>query len=527
MREHGKRSSTAVLVIALGSGFVGASARAGEQFLSLPFTSAYTPYISCRWTCLRDDGSVYRHHATDYGRTRDTTSIVAAADGVVSWMHDGLSPGRLIDDYPYGNHVRIRHTNGYETWYAHLLRGTIVVHEGDDVVAGQLLGLSDNSGASSGPHLHFEVRDASGRRVNPYGDPPNYTGGCGPNALWVTCPPTPAPPPDADGDGFTVAQGDCDDSNRDVHPGATESCNGLDDDCNGTADDPWRVGLSIDLDQPCTVGIGACESTSTWVCAPNGATVVCGALPGTPSPESCNGLDDDCDGTPDDTWRTGLTTDLGQPCTVGIGACSRTDLWVCALNGATAICNAFPGEPSFELCNGLDDNCDGETDESWRTGLSIDLDHPCSITWGSGACAVVTSGAWVCAPDGIAVVCDAPAPVGGVWYERSEVCNGFDDDCNGTIDDVPYNGYAYDETHCGGCGMPACDAGATCMQGTCYTCMSGRSLCLEHCLANHCWDCNSSNCGGGYAECLGTCRVEYFTDPQWFDTLCRYGCWGV
>jgi hypothetical protein len=46
-------------------------------------------------------------------------------------------------------------------------------------------------------------------------------------------------------------------------------------------------------------GVGACEAPGTTVCAADGQGVLCGATPGTPTLESCNGLDDDCDGAVD------------------------------------------------------------------------------------------------------------------------------------------------------------------------------------------------------------------------------------
>ncbi|MGP3988808.1 M23 family metallopeptidase [Streptomyces sp. 3N207] len=57
---------------------------------------------------------------------------------------------------PFGNHIVIRHSNGYYTQYAHLSR--IQTRPGDQVRAGERIGLSGNTGNSTGPHLHFEVR---------------------------------------------------------------------------------------------------------------------------------------------------------------------------------------------------------------------------------------------------------------------------------------------------------------------------------------------------------------------------------
>ncbi|HEY3220894.1 MAG TPA: M23 family metallopeptidase [Gemmatimonadales bacterium] len=59
-------------------------------------------------------------------------------------------------DTDYGLFVLLRHPSGYETMYGHLSR--LIAAEGDDVQAGQVIGLSGNSGRSTAPHLHFEIR---------------------------------------------------------------------------------------------------------------------------------------------------------------------------------------------------------------------------------------------------------------------------------------------------------------------------------------------------------------------------------
>ena len=107
------------------------------------------------------------HGALDYG-VPIGTNVYAAAEGVVlvaGWSNSG-----------YGNYVCLQHSNGMRTYYAHG-NGTFYVREGAVVQKGQLIMLSGNSGRSTGPHLHFEVR------VSPYNwygpgdsrrDPRNY-----------------------------------------------------------------------------------------------------------------------------------------------------------------------------------------------------------------------------------------------------------------------------------------------------------------------------------------------------------------
>jgi murein DD-endopeptidase MepM/ murein hydrolase activator NlpD len=67
-------------------------------------------------------------------------------------------------DSDYGLFVLLRHPSGYETMYGHASR--LIVAEGDDVQAGQVIALSGNSGRSTAPHLHFEIR-RDGKSLDP------------------------------------------------------------------------------------------------------------------------------------------------------------------------------------------------------------------------------------------------------------------------------------------------------------------------------------------------------------------------
>src|SRR5438034_11716422 len=67
-------------------------------------------------------------------------------------------------DPDYGLFVLLRHPDGYETMYGHASR--LLVHDGDSVQAGQVIALSGNSGRSTAPHLHFEIR-REGRALDP------------------------------------------------------------------------------------------------------------------------------------------------------------------------------------------------------------------------------------------------------------------------------------------------------------------------------------------------------------------------
>jgi murein DD-endopeptidase MepM/ murein hydrolase activator NlpD len=67
-------------------------------------------------------------------------------------------------DSAYGLYVRIDHGEGFESMYGHLSR--VIVAQGDTVRAGQLIALTGNSGRSTAPHLHFEIR-RGGRSIDP------------------------------------------------------------------------------------------------------------------------------------------------------------------------------------------------------------------------------------------------------------------------------------------------------------------------------------------------------------------------
>ena len=66
----------------------------------------------------------------------------------------------------FGNYVEIETTSGLINYYAHM-RNIIRVKIGDHVEKGQIIGYMGNSGSSTGTHLHFEIRNASGQKLNP------------------------------------------------------------------------------------------------------------------------------------------------------------------------------------------------------------------------------------------------------------------------------------------------------------------------------------------------------------------------
>jgi deleted-in-malignant-brain-tumors protein 1 len=255
-----------------------------------------------------------------------------------------------------------------------------------------------------------------------------------------------------------------------------EICNGVDDDCDGDVDD------GFDLGGACTVGEGACTGLGVFVCAEDGTTVCNGVIPPA-TPEVCDGLDNDCNGDVDDGIEG-----VGAPCEAGEGACLVMGTIVCGGDGSL-ICDARAGDGGPERCDGLDNDCNGRVDDV------IGLGDFCVVGLGQ------------CAGEGFTVCGAGPEPVCNAVEMPAgpEVCDSVDNDCNGAVDDVP-----------GGCG-PAdpcegvvCDFGQVCNDGVCVgigaECAGVECPIGQVCVAGGCVDGVSLGQLSGYGH-HGTCET--------------------
>jgi len=204
-----------------------------------------------------------------------------------------------------------------------------------------------------------------------------------------------------------------------------EICDGVDNDCNGTIDE-----RTVDANDHCgaQTELGSCKY-GREICI-DGEFICYGSV--LPTTEACDGYDNDCDGDTDE--------ELYRPCSSVCGQGFET----CG-DGVWEDCSA--AQPSIEICDEIDNDCDGDTDEG------------CNCV--QGQTTTCQSGALMC---GVGIsVCDAQ----GVWgpctflAPEPEICDNWDNDCDGTID-------GFSQT----CGDPTRAGTGACQLGT-STCTAG------------------------------------------------------
>ena len=128
-----------------------------RQFLRSPLP--FEPRVTSRFSYRRMHpilGTARAHLGVDYGAPTGTRVIAVSNGTVVSAAPSGSS----------GNMVRLRHTNGYETYYLHLSRFARGMRPGVRVIQGQVIGYVGSTGLATGPHLDYRMRK-NGTFVNP------------------------------------------------------------------------------------------------------------------------------------------------------------------------------------------------------------------------------------------------------------------------------------------------------------------------------------------------------------------------
>ncbi|MBO6934093.1 MAG: lamin tail domain-containing protein [Deltaproteobacteria bacterium] len=385
---------------------------------------------------------------------------------------------------------------------------------------------------------------------------------------------------DDDGYGDGCAAGpDCDDTSASISPDATEVCNEVDDDCDGNTDedldapaceltegvcagavarcgadgflscDATDYGSDYEADETACDGLdNDCDGTQDEGCSCSpGDTQPCGldegaCMPGTqtctaeatwgacegdvgPMGETCDGLDNDCDGAADEPGElTAPDCPLQQGvCAGSKRACGGAAGWI-ACSGIASYGGDYQAVET--LCDGLDNNCDGVTDEGCDcidgatqacgtdTGVCMAGVQTCTAGSFGGCAGEVTGGAETC--DGMDEDCDGSTDegvIGAACPLQEGVCAGSTQSCGGaggfeTCDAATYGtGYQATETLCDGLDNDCdgdVDEGCDCVTGTTQECGSSTGACergSQTCVAGE-W----SACSGGVTAQPETCN---------------------
>jgi hypothetical protein len=292
---------------------------------------------------------------------------------------------------------------------------------------------------------------------------------------------TVSPSTDNDGDGFTPEGGDCDDWNPDVHPDATEVCDGDDNNCDGTIDEDandmivWYADYDGDGFGHDEVIVEACSAPDDMVGMPGDCDDM-NALVHPSAPEVCDDVDNDCDGAVDGATALDAIVQWEDSDGDGFGF-FEDEVAACFLLPEHVEndldCDdrdedVFPG--ALETCNKIDDDCDDTIDEGFRFEryfADADGDHHGDPLIAVDACSP---------PEGFVTdSSDCDDRESTVHAGMPELCDERDNDCDGDIDEELVSLVWYVDSDGDGYG----DAGLPTMESCAR--VSGRSLEVGDC----------------------------------------------
>jgi hypothetical protein len=241
--------------------------------------------------------------------------------------------------------------------------------------------------------------------------------------------------------GFSASDDDCNDLDATVYPSAPELCDELDNDCDGSVDNGasdasmWYADNDADGYGDASMTEASCEQPVGYVsddtdCDDTSVSTYPGA------DETCDGLDQDCDGTADNDPTDGVTLyadadadGYGDPSAVAF-ACDGTPGWTTDMSDCDDTDDAV-NPSAAEVCNEVDDDCDGTVDPADADGASTWYSDDDGDNYGAGA------GTTACdAPVGtVSNASDCDDAASSVYPGATEVCDDVDQDCNGSVDD--------------------------------------------------------------------------------------------
>jgi murein DD-endopeptidase MepM/ murein hydrolase activator NlpD len=135
-----------------------------KDFKDTVTVKLYDPFFGSTWSAPLKETKINSDFGFRRYRWHHGTDLKLNVGDPVYCAFDGIVRIRSYERYGYGYYVVVRHRNGLETLYGHLSR--ISVEVGQEVRAGEEIGLGGNTGRSTGPHLHFEIR-YQGLSINP------------------------------------------------------------------------------------------------------------------------------------------------------------------------------------------------------------------------------------------------------------------------------------------------------------------------------------------------------------------------